>query len=96
MRSEVITKRVPALDNLCNGLVSESYMGLYLLDIARSHAEVQLLIFFLPGKRIMLQDLWQLVKFDDASDEEMVNSKRFMEKYLKELDVRGKEEVVFS
>lgn len=96
VRSEVITKRVPALDDLRNGLVSESYMGLNLLDIARSHAEVQLLIFPLPGKRIMLIDLWQLVKFDDASDEEMVNSKRFMEKYLEELDVRGKEEVVFS
>ena len=71
-------------------------MGLNLLDIARSHAEVQLLIFPLAGKRIMLNDLWQLVKFDDASDEERVNSKRFMEKYLEELDVRGKEEVVFS
>ena len=44
----------------------------------------------------MLKDLWQLVKFDNASDEEMVNSKRFMEKYLEELDVRGKEEVVFG
>ena len=89
MRSEVITKRLPALDDLRNGLVSEHYMGLNILDIAQSHEEVQLLIFPLQGKRIVLEDLKQLVKFDDASDEEKLNSKRFMERYIEDLNAQG-------
>jgi hypothetical protein len=89
VRSEVITKRLPALDDLRNGLVSEHHMGLNILEIACFHQEVQLLIFPPQHKRIMLKDLKQLVMFEVASDEEKINSKRFMEKYMEDLDVRG-------
>ena len=66
MISEVITKRLPALDDLRNGLVSEQYIRLNTLNIAYSHEEIQSLIFPPQGERILSKDLKHLVMLDDA------------------------------
>ena len=56
LTSEVITKRVPVLDDIRNGLKLEYVMGGNLLDIARLHEEVK------NDARINLQDLQQLIR----------------------------------
>lgn len=91
---EVITKRLPVLDDLRNGLKSEQTMGLNLLDIALSHDKVKKLIFPEADSRIDLEDLIQLVRYDEADDDVKVSAKRCMEKYLQDLDVRGKLQVM--
>ncbi len=90
LTSEVITKRVPVLDDIRNGLKLEYVMGGNLLDIARLHEEVKKLVFPEADARINLQDLQQLIRYDVAEDDIKTSSKNFMERYLKDLDLRGK------
>ena len=90
LTSEVITKRVPVLDDIRNGLRSENVMGGNLLDIARLHEEVKKLLFPEEDARINMQDLQQLIRYELADDDVKISSKTFMERYIKDLDLRGK------
>ena len=87
---EIITKRVPVLDDIHNGLKLESVLGGNLLDIAHLHEEVKKLVFPEADARINLQDLQQLIKYEVADDDTKINSKNFMERYLHDLALRGK------
>lgn len=89
MTYEVITKRLPVLDDFRKGLKSEQHLGLDLLQVACLHEEVGKLIFPVACGRVLLKDLLQLVKFDLADDDEKQKAKEFMECYLQDLNVRG-------
>ena len=91
LTSEVITKRVAVLDDLCKGLKSEKHLGTDLLHLATLHPEIERFIFPEPNSRVNLGDLQELVRYDLADNEaEVVNAKKFMERYMKDLDARGK------
>jgi hypothetical protein len=96
LTSEVITKRIPVLDDIRNGLRSENVMGGNLLDIARLHEEVKKLLFPEADAGINLQDLQQLIRYELADDDVKISSKTFMERYLKDLDLRGKVTITYN
>ncbi len=88
--SEVITKRVPILDDIRRGLKFETHLGSSILDVAILHEEVQKLIFPEAHGFVELEDLQQLLKYDVADDDDKIHSKNLMERYLQDLDARGK------
>lgn len=87
---EVITKRIPVLDDLRKGLRSEQVMGSSLLDLALIHPQVKQVVFPEANGHIDLEDLRKLIKYDVADDDDDNMSKDYLEKYFCDLDVQGK------
>ncbi len=84
---EVITKRIPVLDDLRQGLLSEQSMGVSLLDIGNMYIEVQSLVFPGESTKIDLHLLKRLIKYPlIEDDEDAIMAKTFFEQYLEELN----------
>ena len=71
---------------------SENHIGTTILDVANLHQEVQKLIFPEAGGSIDLEDLQQLLKYDVAGDDDKEHFKMLVERYLKDLHARGKDQ----
>ena len=57
---EVVTKRIPMLHHLRQGLVSECCLGTNLLNLVSMHKEVRNLLFPPPSDQISLQEIKQV------------------------------------
>ena len=91
MVSEVITKRIPMLDDLRQGLISESVLGFNVLNLASMHTEVKQLIFPPISNKIDLFQMKEMIKYDgDEFNPDILAAKEFMDRYMSELSSRGK------
>ena len=89
---EVITKQIPLLDDLRQGLMSERSMGLDLLNLANMHEEVRDLLFPPPSDQIDLKNMKTLIQYELSSlhDSAAVVARVFMDRYIEEISQRGK------
>lgn len=87
---EVITKRLPALDDLRKGLRSECVMGTSLLDLSQQHPSVKQLVFPEAGEAVEVSELRRLIKYDMTNEDACVSAKGYFDEYLDDLYARGK------
>lgn len=88
---EVITKRIPMLDDLRQGLMSESALGINVMSLAGMHNEIKELLFPPVTEKIDLCEMKEMVKYEcDMSNPDAVTAQVFLERYLCELNERGK------
>ena len=86
---EVITKRIPSLDDMRKGLSSMTGKQ-NLLELAAEHPEIRRVVFPEATTRIDLGDLKKIIQYALVDDDSAVNAKLFFEKYLDELSHRGR------
>ena len=88
---EVVTKRIPTLDDLRKGLSSECVMGTSLLDLCQQHPQVKQLVFPEADATVEVSELRRLIKYNMAENEvKPVSAKEYFDEYLDDLYVRGK------
>lgn len=85
---EVVTKRIPVLDDLRKGLDSVRVMATTGTDLVQQHPQVQQLIFPAAESQIEVSDLRQLIKYNETDDSKAI-AVEFFEKYLDLLNTRG-------
>ena len=85
---EVVTKRIPVLDDLRKGLDSVCVMATTGTDLVQQHPQVQQLIFPAAESQIEVSDLRQLIKYNETDDSK-ATAVEFFEKYLDLLNTRG-------
>ena len=85
---EVVTKRIPVLDDLRKGLDSVRVMATTGTDLVQQHPQVQQLIFPAAECQIEVPDLRQLIKYNETDDSK-ATAVEFFEKYLDLLNTRG-------
>ena len=85
---EVVTKRIPVLDDLRKGLDSVHVMATTGTDLVQQHPQVQQLIFPAAESQIEVSDLRQLIKYNETDDSRAI-AVEFFEKYLDLLNTRG-------
>lgn len=85
---EVVTKRIPVLDDLRKRLDSVRVMATTGTDLVQQHPQVQLLIFPAAETKIEVSELRQLIKYDHT-DDSTATAGEYFEKYLDELNTRG-------
>lgn len=85
---EVVTKRIPVLDDLRKGLDSVHVMATTGTDLVQQHPQVQQLIFPLAESKIEVSELRQLIKYNQT-DGSTAQAAEYFEKYLDELNTRG-------
>lgn len=92
---EVITKRIPVLGDIRKGLSSEQVKSTTILALALLHPEIKNILFPEADSHIVLQDLRNLITYETSDDIESTTSKEFLEVYLCDLNVRGKQTTSF-
>lgn len=85
---EVVTKRIPVLDDLRKGLDSVRVMATTGTDLVQQHPQVQQLIFSAAESKIAVSELRQLIKYNQT-DGSTAQAAEYFEKYLDELNTRG-------
>lgn len=85
---EVVTKRIPVLDDLRKGLDSACVMATTGTDLVQQHPQVQQLIFPAAESKIKVSELRQLIKYNQT-DGSTAQAAEYFEKYLDELNTRG-------
>lgn len=87
---EVITKRIPLLDDLREGLMSESSMGTGLLNLASMHPP--------PSGQIDLVELKRMVQYERGfmRNPDAVVARDFMNTYMEEMSQRGNVHVLIK
>jgi hypothetical protein len=89
--SEVVTKRIPMLDDLRQGLVSESSLGFNVLNLASMYTEVKQLIFPPISDEVDLHQMKELVNYEsNVFNPDALAAQEFMDRYMNELSERGK------
>ncbi len=82
---EVVTKRIPALDDLRRGLGTVKVSGVSLLSLLERYPELQQRVFPMDmgiiDERIMRSHL----QYDESSDPLCQRARKFFDKYLDEL-----------
>lgn len=86
---EVVTKRIPVLDDLRKGLDAVRVMATTVIDLAQQHHEVQQYIFPGATSKIKVAELRQQFKYETPTDDKTAKAAEHFEKYLDELYVRG-------
>ncbi len=89
---EVITKRIPLLHDIREGLMSESSMGIGILNLVCIHQEIRDLLFPLPSNHIDLVEMKKMVQYELGyiCNPDAATSRDFMNRYLEEVSQRGK------
>ncbi|KAK2572104.1 hypothetical protein P5673_002306 [Acropora cervicornis] len=87
---EVVTKRIPVLDDLRKGLDSVRVMATTGTDLVQQHPQVQQLIFPAAESKIEVSELRQLIKYNQT-DGSTAQAAEYFEKYLDELNTRDEE-----
>ena len=85
---EVVTKRIPVLDDLRKGLDSVRVMATTGTDPVQQHPQVQQLIFPAAESQIEVSDLRQLIKYNETDDSKAI-AVEFFDKHLNLLNPRG-------
>ena len=86
---EVVTKQIVVLDDLKKGLCSVSVMATSVADLVQQHLKVQQLIFPAAKSKVEVSRLRQLINYDLTNDS-TAKTAEYFEKYLDELNTRGK------
>lgn len=87
--NEVITKRLPALDDMRKGIGEVNVMGITLLFLLEDFPEIRARVF--PGfeNHVSAKDLRRHLVFEDSSNSKSAQAKHWFNLYIDELDQRG-------
>lgn len=88
---EVVTKRIPSLHHLREGLMSESCLGTNLLTLVSMHREVRDLLFPPPSNQVNLTQMKQIIQYDPSymHNPDAAAARDLMNRYLEDLSQRG-------
>ena len=87
--NEVITKRLPALNDVRKGLCEVNVMGTTLLMLLERFPEIWLRTFPLFEHIVPGKDLKRHLVFEDSLDSKSSQAKLWFNHYIDELDQRG-------
>jgi hypothetical protein len=88
--NEVITKRLPALNEIRKGLCEVNVMGATLLNLLERFSEIRPRAFPLFEHHVPGKDLKRHLVFEDSLDNKSTQAKLRFNQYIDELDQRGK------
>lgn len=86
---EVITKRVPALEDIRKGLGEVNVSGTTLLCLLERYPELQGRVFPAYSNNVSVNELKMYLQFCDPTDEKCVQAKKWFDQFVDELSERG-------
>ena len=86
---EVVTKRLPALDDIRKGLGEVNVMGITLLSLLERFPELQGRVFPAYSSDVSVSSLKSHLQYSQSTDEKCVQAHVWLDQYIEELDERG-------
>lgn len=87
--NEVVTKRLPALDDIRKGLTEVNVMGVTLLTLLERFPELQDRVFPAYSNVVSAVALKMMMKYSESTEEKCIQAKMWFDQYIDELDKRG-------
>lgn len=88
LQYEVITKRIPALEDIRKGLASVRVKGITLLDLLQTHPNLSAHVF--PQCNNIDPRMFRLaMEFDETNVDDEKEAQVFLEKYINDVALRG-------
>ena len=97
--SEVVTKRIPALDDLRRGLGEVKVSGVSLLSLLERYPKLQQRVFPKDLEIIDEREMASHIQYDESSNPLCQRARKFFEQYIEELftgDYSSVLEILFS
>lgn len=97
--SEVVTKRIPALDDLRRGLGEVKVSGVSLLSLLEMYPELEQRVFPKDLEIIDEREMASHIQYDESSNPLCQRARKFFEQYIEELftgDYSSVLEILFS
>ena len=86
---EVVTKRIPAMEDIRKGLGSVRVKGITLLDLLRIHPNLTVNVFPQPNCIVDCTMLKSAMDFQDPKDDGESQAYNFLERYVDDMAKRG-------